>query len=179
MSDDLRIVARRAATLLLELAELSQAGPQIRIVHRFHKPETECQAGEEVWAVHLVSRGPDIVLPLSLAVQLLLDYLARTRHVPQSATQIMAGLRTSNFYRRHGANSGTISRRRFVRSAIKEYVKRIRNALDIAFGDAALPLDSKRVLISKDTVGNETHYQLRARIEWMHIDTERCAGICS
>ena len=172
MCSDMRPVARDAELLLLELSDLVQAGPQIQIVHRFHRIETECQAGEEVWAAYLIFRGRQIHLPLSLAVRLVLDYLARTRHVPQSGSHTAAGMRASLFYRRHGMNSGEISRRKVSRSAIKEYVKRIRKALDIAFREAGLPLDSRRVLISKETVSNETHYQLRARVEWVHIDTE-------
>ncbi len=169
MWNDMRPVARNAELLLMELSDLVQAGPQIQIVHRFHRPETECQEGEEVWAAYLIFRSRQIHLPLSLAVRLVLDYLARTRHVPQNASQITAGMRASVFYHRHGMNSGGISRRKISRSAIKEYVKRIRKALDIAFREAGLPLDSKRTLISKETVGNETHYQLLARVEWVHV----------
>jgi hypothetical protein len=173
MWNDMRPVARDAELLLTELSGLVQAGPQIQIVHRFHRPETECQAGEEILAAYLIIRGRQMHLPLSLAVRLLLDYLARTRHIPQSGSHIAAGMRASRFYRRHGMNSGEISHRKISRSAIKEYAKRIRKALDVAFREkAGLPLDSKRILVSKETVGNETHYQLRARVEWLHIDME-------
>jgi hypothetical protein len=66
-------------------------------------------------------------------------------------------------------NSGVASTRKISRSAIKEYVKRIRRALALAFSEAGLHLDSSRVLVSKTTMGNEVHYQLRARIEWAHL----------
>jgi hypothetical protein len=170
MSENIRDVVRSSETLLLELRELRQRGPLIRIVHRFRKPETECQAGEEVWGVYLIVRGHETLIRLSLALRLLLEYLARTRHVPQSATQIVAGLHKSQFCRQHSLNSGIIASRRFSRSGIKEYIKRVRKALDIAFCEGRLHLDSKDVLVSKCTVGNEKHYQLRARTEWVHID---------
>jgi hypothetical protein len=70
---------------------------------------------------------------------------------------------------KHGMNSGVPSKRKISRSAIKEYVKRIRGALALAFREAGLHVDPKRVLVSKATMGNEIHYQLRARIEWAHL----------
>jgi hypothetical protein len=170
MSDDLRRIARNAEVVLLELRELAQGGPVIRIAHRFHRLGTDCQAGEEVWAVYLVFRVRELPLRMTLAIRLLIDYLARTRHVPQSATQIAAGMRESIFYRCHGGNGGTVSQRSFSRSAIKEYVKRARKSLDITFREAKIQLDSRRVLVSRNTVGKEKLYQLRARIEWLHLD---------
>jgi hypothetical protein len=169
MCGDFRPIAERAEVLLAELAFLSQIGPELRIVHRFQVPGTICLAGEEIWAISAVHRGLQIILPLSLALRQVVNYLAETRHVPQSATQIAAGMRRSAFYVRHGMNSGISSKRRISRSAVKEYIKRIRKALDISFRDIGLNLDSKRVLVSRATMGNEVSYQLRARIEWVHL----------
>lgn len=169
MSDELRIIAHKAETALLELADLFQNGPVLKITHRFWKPGTECLCGEEVWAAFLVCHGREFRLPLSLALRLLLNYLAENRHVPQSATQITAGTRCSPFYAKHGANSGVILRRKVTRSAIKEYVKRLRLAFTVAFQEAGLNLDSRRVLISQRTMGNEVQYQLRATIQWAHV----------
>lgn len=76
------------------------------------------------------------------------------------------------FYVKHGMNSGIPSRRKISRSAVKEYVKRIRKAFGLSFRDIGLDLDPKRVLVSKTTVGNEIHYQLRARIEWVHLGSD-------
>jgi len=170
MSEDLRSVARASETLLLELRDVRQNGPLIRIVHRFHKPGTGCMAGEEIWAVLLVFRKRESPLNLSLALRLLLDYLGRTRHIPQSATQIAAGLSRTEFYRKHGLNAGTVASRKFSRSVIKEYIKRIRQALSLALRETTVGLDSERVLVSRPTVGNEALYQLRARVEWVHVD---------
>ncbi len=169
MFDDLQPIAEGTEVLLTELSGLLQQGPCFRIVHRFHKPGTDCQVGEEIWMICLMQMGRDIHMPLSLALRQVVNYLAETRHVPQSATQIAAGMRRSAFYAKHGMNSGVPSKRKISRSAIKEYVKRIRRALALSFREAGLHLDPNRVLVSKTTMGNEIHYQLRARIEWVHI----------
>jgi len=169
MSDELRIIAYKAETVLRELADLTQNGPFLRAYHRFWIKGTQCMAGEEVWAIVLVSRGREFRLPLSLALRLLLNYLADTRHIPQSATQIVAGLHRSAFYIKHGMNSGVASRRKITRSAIKEYVKRLRLALGAAFRDAAIDLNVEDVLVSRKTMGNEVQYQLRAGVECVHI----------
>lgn len=176
MSGDLQPIVEHVELLLSELAESLQAGPRIRIVHRFQSAGTICKAGEEVWAILLGYRGREVLLALPLALRLLLNYLAETRHIPQSAAQIVAGLRRSAFYAKHGANSGAPSTRRFSRSGIKEYVKRIRGALQRAFRDVGLDLDPGDVLISKGTVGNEVQYQLRARVEWTHVPEDRTNG---
>src|SRR5690348_6974651 len=101
MSDDLRIVACNAESVLSGLADQLQNGPTLRIVHRFWHPGTQCLAGEEVWSIALLHRGKELCLPLSLALRLVLNHLAETRHVPQSATQIAAGMRRSPFYVKH------------------------------------------------------------------------------
>jgi hypothetical protein len=169
MFADLRPLAERAEFLLAELAGLSQSGPVLRIVHRFQKIGTDCQPGEEIWAISVINRQREAHLPLSLALRQVLNYLAETRHLPQSATQITAGMRRSLFYTKHGMNSGVPSKRKISRSSIKEYVKRIRAGFEIAFREVALDMDSKRVLVSKTTMGNEIHYQLRATIQWVHV----------
>jgi hypothetical protein len=171
MSDETRSVARHAETLLFELSQLITTGPYtVRLVHRFHEIGTECRAGEEVWAAYLAFRGRENLLRLPLALRLALDYLARTRHVPQSAAQIAAGLRRLPFYRKHGSNSGIISRRKFSRSSIKEYVKRLRTAFAIAGRECSIALDGHKILASRVTVGNQVLYQLCSRVEWLHID---------
>jgi hypothetical protein len=171
-SADLRPIAEAAEVLLAELVGLSQSGPVLRIAHRFQRPGTDCQEGEEIWMISVIHRGRETVFPLSLALRQVVNYLAETRHIPQSATQIAAGMRRSAFYVKHGLNSGIPSKRKISRSAIKEYVKRIRKAFDFGFRETGLRLDSKQVLVSKCTMGNEIHYQLRARIQWVHLGSD-------
>jgi hypothetical protein len=168
---DTKHIEAETELALLQLHELLQVGPRFRIVHRFREPGTDCAPGEEVAAVYLVCRTGELHLRLSLAVRLLFDYLAQNRRLPQNASQIAAGIRASPFYRQHGRNAGLGAQqaRQISRSAIKEYVKRIRKALENTFANAALPMHASRVLVSKETVGNEVHYWLRAQVEWVHV----------
>jgi hypothetical protein len=170
MSIELRRVIEKAQFLLLELNHVAQKGPYFQIVHRFGRTGMGCYAGEEVVAVYLIDGSNEIMLPLSLALRLLFDYLGRQRHIPQSASQIAAGIRVDLFYCKHGLNSGRLLRRNISRTAVKEYIKRIRTALNIALRKTALAIDPDRVLASCETMSNEVHYHLRASVEWVHID---------
>jgi hypothetical protein len=157
---------------ILELHDCINNGPTLQIVHRFHDRElgAACQPGEEVVAVFLLCRNRKIMLPLSLSTRLLVNYLAEWRHIPQSATQIAAGMRGSAFYRKHAANAGITIRRTMSRTAIKEYVRRVKTSLNVALVGASLPIDSDRLLVSSKTTGNEVLHQLRTRIEWLHLN---------
>jgi hypothetical protein len=171
MSRDFQHVLRTADLLLSELERLERRGPAFTIVHsyRIGVDGAGCQVGEEVSRVILASRGEQIDLPLALSTRLLFDYLARTRHVPQNSVQIAAGMRLSAFYRWHGLNTGEVSSRKICRSAIKEYVQRIRQALSVVLQQAALPLNPTHILVSQATSANEVQYQLCASVEWLHI----------
>jgi hypothetical protein len=168
MSNELWPIIKRANVMLLELAQLLTKGPRLTIVHRFGQIGLGCHSGEEVAAVYLETEK--IPLPLQLVLRLLFQYLATHRHMPQSAAQIAAGMNADRFYNEHGMNSGVCSRRHISRSAVREYVKRARAALQIGFDQSSLGLDPYQVLASVSTMGNETRYQLRASVEWVHID---------
>jgi hypothetical protein len=170
---DFQPVANRAEVLFLELGDLTQTGPRFRIIHRFRKPGTDCAPGEEIAAVYFIHRRREILVPLSPALLLLFEYFARNRRIPQHATQIAAGVSVEPFFQDHGLNSGVISRRKISRSSVKGYVEQTRRALTRAFGKAPLSLDPKRVLVSKETVGKEVLYHLRATVEWQHIEELR------
>ena len=157
--------------LAAERRHLAAVGPHFRIVHRFSDPGTDCAPGEEVaWAL-LTQRFQDYQVRLSLSVLLLFDYLARNSRLPQSATQIVAGMKADTFYVRHGANvkTGAKQSRRFNRSAVKEYIKRIRRALQTTFLESGLNVDPFEVLVSEPTDSNQTLYRLKATVEWVHL----------
>jgi len=103
------------------------------------------------------------------------DYLARNRWLPQTAWQIVAGMRADPFYTRHGASVRIDGKqtRKFSYSAVKGYVKRIRRALHKAFEEAALSLDPSSVLRSESTDSNGIRYRIKATFEWAHIDYAR------
>jgi len=170
MRDSMEPVVDGVDLLLAELRMLRSQGPHLRIVHRFCEPGMLCTPGEEVAVAYLVHRGQLYSLRLSLALRMLIDYLAKHSHFPQSASQIETGMRADAFYVRHGGNAMLHNglKRKISRSAIKEYIKRLRLALDLAFRQAGLKLDPLRVVVSEPTVMNEVGYRLKASIEWFH-----------
>jgi hypothetical protein len=172
----LRVVLYKAESLLLERSLRASMGPTIQIIHRFRIGRLGCQVGEEVFQVLLVNRGRRIVIPLSLSLRILVDYLASHRHNRQTATQIASGIRASEFYSHHGRNSGVPSRRKISRTAIKEYIKRIRLTLATVLPEARIPLRPSEVLVSQPTAGSEVLYRLKARVEWVHQDDLRGIG---
>ena len=84
-------------------------------------------------------------------------------------------MRADPFYLKHGVNAFPRNelRRRISRSAIKEYIKRLRRALVIAFREAGLSFDPRRVVVSQPTVSNEVGYRLKATVDWFHVDEAR------
>lgn len=172
MSDNGTWLRREIDFLVEESSEPSGRDLTIRVVHRFRSPNVEnCQPGEEIFAVILICRGKEYPLRLSLALRLLVDYLGRHR-LPQSAAQIELGVRANEFYRRHAANGnrGRALTRTIARSYVKEYIRRLHRALQLAFNEVHLNLDPRKVLEEVKTVGNEIGYALRARCEWVHSD---------
>jgi hypothetical protein len=163
-------IADTAEVLLFELHHLLHSGPNILIHHAYQLSDhnERCGPGEEIASAYLLHRGRAIFLALPLSLLFVLDSLARSRHIPRSATQIASSIRASEFYRKHGRNSGIASRRKISRSAVKVYVQRIRRALDIALREAGIGLAAEQVLVSKKTVSNQTLYQLHASVSWHH-----------
>jgi hypothetical protein len=144
-------------------------------VHRFREPGTLCASGEEIAVVGLAHRGQLHPLRLSLALRMIIDYLAKHCHFPQSASQIEAGIRADPFYMKHGTNAMFHNglKRRISRSAIKEYVKRLRLGLELSFKKARLKLNPRQVIVSEPTVMNEVGYRLKATIEWFHEEDSK------
>jgi hypothetical protein len=178
MSEGLEPLIEKVDLLLAEFDELVTSGPHFKIVHRFHEPGTRCLPGEQVgWAL-LMHRSQEHLLRLPISLLLLFDYFAKNRHRPQSATQIAAGMRADAFYAKHGSNVsiGVRQTRRISRTSVREYVKRLRRALQISFKEAGLRLDPYAVLVSEATESNEIHYRLRATVEWIHIDWTPSSG---
>ncbi len=172
MRDSLEPVVDGVDLLLAELHLLKSQGPHLRIVHRFREPGMLCAPGEEIVIAYLVHRGKLYPLRLSLTLRMLVDYLAKHSHFPQSASQIEAGMRADPFYMKHGTNALLHNglKRRISRSAIKEYVKRLRLALELGFLQAGLNFDPRQVVVSEPAVTNEVGYRLKATAEWFHIN---------
>lgn len=174
-----REMIRHYIGLLMEEASIALWPPEengklrsnklrVVIVHRFHHPGTDCCPGEEILVILLVHQGREYVLRLSTGTTMLFDYIARQRF-GQSASQIAVGIRHNAFFVKYGPNPiGSGRRRRISRTSIKEYIKRIRQALSLAFKEAGIDLNPCDILQSEKTVGNEVKYRLRANVEWRH-----------
>jgi hypothetical protein len=169
MSVNLAPVIQEVDFLLDEATQLREVGPCFSILHRYWVPGTICHPGEEVSLVVLDHSGSGTSLRLSLAERLLFDYLAHYR-LPQSAAQIEAGMRSNGFYVKHAQNVRTSCKqtRKFSRSEIRVYIRRIRDALRRALVEAQIHLDPAAILIGERTSGNEVVYRLRGSIELVH-----------
>lgn len=171
MQETLEVV-RMARLLMAERAQLVARGPHFCIYHRYWQPETICTPGEAITDVQLWYRTLRISLPLGSRLALALDYLARHRHLAQSAGHIEAGLSVDPFVRRHGAYAGATASlsKRVSRTAVKQQISRLRAALRWGFQKAGLNLDPDRVLISEQTTINEVRYCLKASVSWEHTE---------
>jgi len=171
MNDHIDPMGYAIDVAVAELHALNADGPHFRIIHRFRKPGCACGPGEQIVAIQLLHHGREFQLPLSLALLLIFDFLAKHSRIAQSASHIVAGMRADAFCIRHGANTGsTASTRRISRACLKEFVRRIRLALEQAFKEAGLTLGARMVLLSQKTVFNQVGYRLKGTFEWVHID---------
>jgi hypothetical protein len=170
-NDEFADVTEIVELLLFELRALRAGRCRFRITHRFQDPGSDCAPGEEVAIVHLMSRGKEFRVRLSGSLLLLFDYLARHSHLPQTASQIVAGMRADPFFQRHGVNaaSSVPQKRKISLSSMKVYIERLRTALEQTFREAHIPLDPYAVLVSEETSSNQVGYRLRATSEWIHI----------
>lgn len=157
--------------LVHELAEQRPRGLGFRVIHCFRKPGTICGPGEEIAAVPLVHQGREYWLPLPLSLRILFDYLARARY-PQSAAQIVSGIRRNPLYVSDNATSKHERRRALPipRSFVRVYIERLRLAIRKTLNEAGLTIEARDVLLSQRTVTNEMGYRLLGHCEWIHID---------
>lgn len=172
MKNSFQDIIENVNLLLAELKRLRAHGLTFLILHRFRDPGAICTPGEEIVGVFLMHRGRQYLVPLSCSLLLLFDYLAHHSHLPQTTSQIFAGMKADPFYRKHGANVTAHGRltRKMSRSSLREYIKRIRMALRITLRDTGLNLSPFRVLASERTSSNQAGYRLRANCEWIHMD---------
>ncbi len=159
--------------VLAEQRELAATGPRLTIWHRFQDGchNGDCHPGEEIFLIAVSCAAGHVPLKLSLALKIVTDYLARHRRIPQSASQIEAGIRADLFYAKHGRNATAngSQTRKICRSAVRVYVERLRRALKAAFVEAGLRLDPRTVLVSEPSEGNQVLYRLKATVDWYHI----------
>lgn len=154
--------------LLAESERFAASGPHFTIVRRC-KSKHKCLP-DEILAICYVYRSREIHVPLPSKLALLFDYLARHRHLPQTASRIEMGIKADGYTRRHGPNgNGSQKTMRIARASIKQYVHRIREAIGRAFLEAGVSIAPQDVLVSEPTTGREVTYRLRANVRWIHI----------
>jgi hypothetical protein len=172
MNAKLAPVMKKVDLMLLEYRQLKAGRLHFTIWHRFRAPGTNCAPGEVVAAVYLMHQGREYQVPVSSTLRLLFDFLAKNVRLSLTASQIAACFQADEFYGRHGFNiaSNGKLRRRVVRSTVKVYVQRIRQALTLSFREANLRLDPCNVLASEETGSNEAGYRLRGTFDWLHTD---------
>ncbi len=116
----------------------------------------------------------------SKSIRQLVNYWVETKHIPQSAKQIAAGVRRSAFYTKHGMNSGVLSKPKLIRFRDQGVVcedqflekRPVKRALQIPF------MDPKSIFVTEATVGIDIHCQLRAKIQWLHVGDDEARGHC-
>lgn len=172
MNIDNSELSREIDFTLAERRSLLARGPLFKILHRFRPRGTICVPGEEILAVYFAHRGREYHLRLPLSLRMLFDYFARHSRMPQSASQVAVGIQTEEFYKQHAGNTNSHSTftKCISRSYVKVLVRRLREAFSVAFEEAGWSRDPKLVLVSRQTVGNEISYHLKARCEWFHFD---------
>lgn len=150
--DSLALVLEKVDLLFAEMKHLRGVGPHFRIVHRFRMPGSLCCNGEEIAGAYLIRRGHEYQLPLPASQRILFDFMAKHTRLIQSARQIEMAVRADEFYMRHGENAtGRPIVRKMTRSAIKEYMTRLQQALASVFQEARLGIDPAQVLVVRDS----------------------------
>jgi hypothetical protein len=156
--------------VLTERRELEARGPCLAILHRLWNPQTICAPGEEIAAVHLVSRTRHCQLRLSNRGKVMFDLLARNSHLGINSQQIADLTRSERFYVFHGSNGSCVRTLRcdLSRSSVRVYIDRLRKEIARAAAELQLTITPSNVIESLATNSRETLYRLRARVIWQH-----------
>lgn len=146
-----------------ERRQLRETGPHFRIIHCSEHRSDYCSYQGAV-AVFLVCGDRFFQVRLGSVLIRLFDYMARHNRLAQSSGQIENGTRADPIFRmRRRTSPKSCLPRRYVRV----YVDRIRVALDSVFQESGLRVGPEEVLISEETVTNESGYRLRGSFEWL------------
>ena len=169
-SEPLRPVIEEVEYLLAERRLVAAEGPHFIVTHGNHVHGTLCRPGETVEQVSIACCSNEFPLHLSPTGLLIVDCLARYRHVSLTAPRIAQILASDPFYMRHGANANG-GRNKLIqpnRVSIKVHIQRIREQMTKAFHETGLALDPRRILISETTDSNIVVYRLRGSVEFRH-----------
>lgn len=157
MLDRATLVSEEIDLLIDEARKLATLGPTFKIVVA---PDRSARVyRDRITGIFLMCRGREYAIRLSASHLRLFHYLVFNRSCAKTAHEIAWEISNSPSFVRDDGRPW-----RLARSSIKTFVMRIRRAFAVAFKEAHLTLDAKRVLVSEPTSGNATAFRLRARL---------------
>ena len=156
---------------LAERRHLRQRGVHLIVTHLYHLHGTVCAAGERVGDIAIGGFPKPVSLGLTHMSQVLVDCFCRY-HMPLSALRIEEIMNTDPFYINYATNrighNQVVSRPD--RNSTRVYIGRIHKRMETVFRRLGLRLDPEQILTSETADSNVCIYQLRASVEFVHID---------
>ena len=150
--------------LIAERIQIACSGPHLVIQYKSEK-----DGRKRIVSVLLVHRSRPFQIKLSRLGRIFIEYLARRRHVWQTATEIEAGINelyADDATRPHSKRRIPLIARRIA----KVYVQRLRGALGRTFHEAGLKADPYHVLRSERSETNQAVYKLQCTAELQEED---------
>lgn len=143
---------------------------EIFIIHDYTENQDECMPGEEVIAIVLVYRGKRYWVPLGPTHMILFDFLCRNRFCAHDAIWIASHMQLDPLVIYHGTNApGHVGRpARTNRTAVRQQIKRIREALALLFEEEGLDLDAWDIVRSEESSTRVVRYRINADVSWVH-----------
>ena len=157
---------RRRGKLLTSKSEQ----PTFLIIHDYNQTPGECLPGEETIAIILVFRGKRYRVPWGPTHMILVEFLCKNRFCAHDATWIAAHMQLDPYVTYHGSNApGHIGRlARTTRTAVRQQIKRIREALTALIEEEDLDLDAWDIVQSEKSSTKVVRYRLVADVQVTH-----------
>jgi hypothetical protein len=153
------------------LGDPGSRGWGIEITHRFWRPGSICQDGEEVLDVVAFHGTRRHSLHLGTTQMVAFDHWAHYK-VPQTASQWAGGFNASPFVQRHRAHARLqrMIRCQSSRTGMKQHFWRVPPIVIDGFKEVGIEIDESRV-IERIRAGRETRYRLHPALHvvWKHI----------
>jgi hypothetical protein len=143
---------------------------RIHIIHDHAEPADLCLPGEECLAILLVFRGRRYRIPWGPTHLILGDFLCRYRWIALDAWQIAVKMADDPFVQEHGTNvPGHHGRHaRTSRTAVRQQIKRMREALTGLIQEHGLPFNASDILRSEKTSSGTVGYRITLEVSWEH-----------
>ena len=145
--------------------------PSLHIIHDHAEFPGQCWPGEECLAILLIFLRRRYRIPWGPTHLILGDFLCRHRWIALNAWQIAAKMRDDPFVQQHGMNAPGYHGRpaRTGRTAVRQQIKRMREALDELIQSKNLPLDARAIIRSEVTSTGVVGYRIAVdNVTWEH-----------